>query len=69
MAVTLRQLRQHEVCGRVTQEALVYLEQLFAAGPEAMGSTMAGRAEQLVGSPATVSASVAALAGDLIAHL
>ena len=66
MAVTLRQLREHELCGRVTQEALVYLEQLFAAGPTAVGSTMAGRAEQLVGDPATVSASVAVLAAELL---
>jgi len=69
MAATLRRLREHELCERVTHDALVYLEQMFAAGPEALGSTMAGRAEQLVGDPATVRASASALAADLLALL
>lgn len=69
MAVTLRRLQQHDLCGRITQDALVYLKDLFAAGPQAVGSTMAGRAEQLVGDPATVSASVSVLAADLLAFV
>ena len=69
MAATLRQLQEHALCGRVTHDALVYLEQLFAVGPEALGSTTAGRAEQLIGDPATVSASASALAADLLALL
>jgi hypothetical protein len=69
MAATLRQLRDNELCGRVTSEALVYLEQLFATGPESLGATMAGRAEELVGDPATVSASVSVLAAELLALL
>jgi hypothetical protein len=40
---------------------------LFADGPEAVGSVMAGRAEEGVGEPDVVSASVAALAGDVLA--
>ena len=46
-----------------------YLEQLFASGPDALGSTMAGRAEELFGNAAVVSAAVAALAADLLAAL
>jgi hypothetical protein len=69
VAATLRQLRAHELSGRITRDAVIHLLQLFAAGPDALGSTMAGRAEQLVGSPATVSASVSVLAADLLALL
>ncbi len=42
---------------------------LFAAGPDALGSAMAGRAELGVGEPDTVAASVAVLAGDLLSAL
>lgn len=52
--------------GAVTEQALVYLADLFAAGAEAVGSAMAGRAEEGVGEPAVVAASVTALAGDLL---
>ena len=69
LAATLRQLREHELCGQETTEALVYLSELFAAGPTASGAMMAGRAEELVGDPTTVSASAAVLAADLLAHL
>lgn len=69
LSSTLFELRTDELAGVTTNEAIVYLEQLFASGPEAVGSTMAGRAEQLVGDPAVVSAAVAALAGDLLAVL
>jgi len=69
MAATLGRLREHELCERITKDALVYLEQLFAVGPRALGATMAGRAEELIGDPATVSAAASALAGDLLALL
>ena len=39
------------------------------AGPDALGSMMAGRAEQLVGDPAVVAASVSALAADTLRAL
>jgi len=42
---------------------------MFAAGPEALGSAMAGRAEEGVGEPEKVSASVALLAADLLRTL
>jgi hypothetical protein len=53
----------------VTDEAIVYLEQLFASDPDALGSAMAGRAEELFGNAAVVSAAVATLAADLVAAL
>lgn len=64
---TLEELRKDELAGPTTRAAMVYLEQLFASGAEALGSMMAGRAEELVGDPSVVSAAVAALASDLIA--
>lgn len=50
----------------VTREALRYLDDLFAAGPDALGSMMAGRAEEGVGEPAQVSAATSILARDLV---
>jgi Nucleotidyltransferase len=47
------------------RQALVYLAELFSE-PTSLGSVMAGRAEQGVGDPALVAASVSALAGDLL---
>lgn len=52
----------------VTERALIYLRNLFAS-PEALGSTMAGRAEEGVGQPATVAASTSILAQDLLSAL
>lgn len=66
---TLDDLRKDELAGATTTEAIHYLEQLFASGPDALGSTMAGRAEELVGDPAIASAAVSALAADLVAAL
>lgn len=69
LASSLEQLARNELAGMVTKEALTYLNDLFAAGPEAVGSTMAGRAEEGVGDPLTVSASVVFLAQDLLAAI
>jgi hypothetical protein len=69
LATALAKLQADELADRVTDEAIVCLEQLFASGPEALGSTMAGRAEELFGSSAVVSAAVATLAADLVAAL
>jgi hypothetical protein len=60
-----RTLLTDEVSNEATAQALMYLGTLFAAGPEAVGAMMAGRAEEGIGEPATVSASVSALAADL----
>jgi hypothetical protein len=45
------------------------LERLFAAGPDTLGSSMAGRAEEGVGDPEVVAASVAVLARELLEAL
>jgi hypothetical protein len=66
---TLADLREDELAGATTAEAIRHLDQLFASGPDALGSTMAGRAEELVGDPAVVGAAVSALAADVVAAL
>jgi hypothetical protein len=66
LASKLRQLRQDQLAGVVSEQALTFLAELFAAGADAPGSVMAGRAEQGIGDPPTVSASVALLAEDLL---
>ena len=53
----------------MTREALDLLAELFAAGPDAAGSDMAGRAEEGVGDPEVVAASTAVLAADLLTTL
>lgn len=69
LATTVRQLQADDVAGRITAQALEFLRALFAAGPDAMGARMAGRAEELVGDPPTVSAAASVLAADLLACL
>jgi hypothetical protein len=68
LAETIRRLRADEISQDVTAQALTYLEQLFASA-DALGATMAGRAEEGVGEPDTVSASVSFLARDLLSTL
>lgn len=58
--------QQDQLAGSVTNEAIAYLQQLFANGPDAPGAKMAGRAEELLGNAATVSAASASLAADLV---
>jgi hypothetical protein len=66
LASTFRALLREGVCRDVTAEAKVHLGELFASGPEAIGSVMAGRAEEGIGEPETVARQVAILAGDLL---
>lgn len=66
VAETLERLLDDPFSSATTERALPYLQGLFASGPEARGSQMAGRTEAGVGSPEVVAASVAALAGDLL---
>jgi hypothetical protein len=65
VARRLVELAADPFCGAATRTAIAYLRELFA-GPTALGPTMAGRAEQLVGDPVVVGASAAVLAGDVI---
>jgi Nucleotidyltransferase len=69
LAAAITRLLRNPVSQDATSQAMSFLRTLFAEGPEALGSTMAGRAEQGVGEPATVSASVAFLGSDLLAAL
>ena len=68
LAETMRRLHADEISQVATTQALGYLEQLFASA-DALGATMAGRAEEGVGHPDTVSASVSFLAQDLLSAL
>lgn len=68
LAAGVSRLLAADVSGTVTRQALGHLEALFGT-PRAPGSEMAGRAVELVGDPALTAASVAALAGDLLAAL
>ncbi len=66
LASTFRLLLKNEVCAEITAEAQAYLRDLFAAGPDATGSVMAGRAEEGIGEPDTVARQVTILADDLL---
>ena len=66
LAEAMANLLQDVLPAPVTRQALIYLEQMFAT-PIAMGSVMAGRAEEGIGQPDTVAAAVSTLAGDLLA--
>lgn len=50
----------------VTREAAGYLQSFFSEGPEAIGSMMAGRAEEGIGEPEQVAVAVSILAQDLL---
>ena len=69
LAASMRRLRADPLSADVTQTALAHLAALFADGATAEGSIMAGRAEEAVGNPDTVTAAVSALAADLLAAL
>ncbi len=69
LATALQRLRDDALAGETTRHALELLHMLFADGPEALGSMMAGRAEQGIGDPLVVSTSAATLAADLFATL
>ena len=66
LANSFRALLDNETSRTATDKSLAYLREHFAQGPDAVGSVMAGRAEEGVGEPETVSASVAILAQDLL---
>jgi hypothetical protein len=69
LAHRLWQLQDDPLAGSATHQALTYLADLFAAGPDAVGAMMAGRAEQGIGDPITVATSAAVLASDLLLTL
>jgi hypothetical protein len=65
LSTALSRLACDAFAGTVTQRAVQYLGELFGQ-PNATGSTMAGRAEDGIGDPEVVSASVSLLANDLL---
>lgn len=69
LAETTQRLLAEPLAGEVTQQAMSYLRDMFAAGPQSLGSAMAGRAEAGVGEPDIVAASAAVLADDLLLAL
>lgn len=66
---TFHTLLADGMAGKVTTQALDYLNLLFAAGPNALGSSMAGRTELGLGDPDVVAASCTALANDILTAL
>lgn len=68
LARRLVELSHDQIAGPATRLAIGLLRELFA-GSSSLGSTMAGRAEQLVGDPVVVSASVTLLARDILAAI
>lgn len=66
LSMTVNHLLSHPLSGSVTRDGLGYLRDLFAQGPGAPGSVMAGVAEELVGDPVAVMESVSLLAQDLL---
>jgi len=67
LSLSIHRLLADPVSKTVTEQALDWLPSLFADGPDALGSVMAGRAEEGIGDPDLVAASIAALAADVLA--
>lgn len=66
---SFRVLLDDSLSREVSVEALDHLSQHFAAGPDSIGSEMAGRAEEGVGFPDEVAMATSILASDLITAL
>jgi hypothetical protein len=69
LANDFRGLLHDPLAGPVTAEAVALLRVQFASGANAVGSMMAGRAEEGVGEPETVALQTSVLAADLIESL
>lgn len=66
IASAFQRLLADPVSQIVTTQALEWMPEMFADGPDAIGSVMAGRAEEGIGDPDLVAASVAALVADVL---
>lgn len=66
---SIRLILREDVSRDVATDALTALADLFAAGPEMVGSTMAGQAELGIGDPVQTSLAASILAADLIEAL
>lgn len=69
LATAFRLLARDSISRDVTEQAVEHLATLFAPGPDALGSTMAGRAEEGIGEPETVALATSLLAADLVQAL
>ncbi len=69
LQVRYQKLQAAEISLDVATTALGYLDELFAAGAHAKGSAMAGRAEEGIGSPETVSLQVSILAAQFLEQM
>ncbi len=69
VAGTIRELLENPISQSATANGIVMLRALFADGAEALGSVMAGRAEEGIGDPESVSVSVSLLAADVLGEL
>ncbi|MCY3851312.1 MAG: hypothetical protein OXF75_11005 [Acidimicrobiaceae bacterium] len=69
LAEGIDRLLLDELATETTMEAVGFLREDFAAGPTALGSMMAGRAEEGVGVPETVALQTSILASDLLRSL
>ncbi len=68
LAASLRRLLSDPLSSKVTSEALDLLRRLFGT-PDAAGSVMAARATEGLEDPATITASCAVLASELVAKM
>ncbi|MFI6451424.1 hypothetical protein ACIBF6_07685 [Streptosporangium amethystogenes] len=66
LAAAFEGLRHDSVSRETTDQAIEFLTDLFAIGPDALGASMAGRAEEGIGEPETVALSASLLAADLV---
>jgi hypothetical protein len=66
LAQRLSDLLRDDFTGPTAHRAMRFLADMFASGPSALGSVMAGRAEEGIGNPAVASASVSVLARELL---
>lgn len=69
LAADVARLLADELSADSTAEAMRFIRDLFAAGPDATGAVMAGRAEEGIGEPVTVALQTAILATDLLTAL
>jgi hypothetical protein len=66
LAAGVARLLDDELAADASTRAMVYLRELFAAGPAALGAQLVARAEEGVGNPEVAAQASAALAADLL---
>ena len=69
LAAAMSVLLADERSVEVTREAMTNLQELFAAGPSALGAVMVGRAEGGFGDPEVASQAASLLAADLLRRI